>query len=149
MSNEPETTDRRWSLLRDVLVFQLKLAVDAARDVLLVPISLGAALLDLVTGTERPSLYFRQVLTAGQQTEEWINLFGGAEPTEHREGARIDRVVERMEAMLVDQYERGGITAQAKDAIDRSLETLTARSGGAPADSTGSRATGVKNRLAP
>ena len=30
----------RWTLLRDVFVFQVKLAVDAARDVLLSPISL-------------------------------------------------------------------------------------------------------------
>ena len=135
MSEDPssEQSDRRWALLRDVLVFQVKLAADAVRDVVLVPISLGAALLDLISGTERDGLYFHQVIAAGRRSEGWINLFGNdTEP----EGSvtSIDRVVERMEALVVEQYERGGMTAQAKDAIDRSLDRLTAPRGTPPGD---------------
>lgn len=37
----------RWEFLRDVAVFQLKLVIDNLRDLALVPISLGAALVDL------------------------------------------------------------------------------------------------------
>jgi len=137
--SEDPAPDRRWQLLRDLLVFQLKLGVDALRDVVLSPLSIGAALLDLVTGTDRETLYFEQVLGVGRESERWINLFGGAaEPSAEPPG--IDRLVERVEALVVDQYERGGITAQAKAAIDRSLDALSTRrphdaspaSGGAP-----------------
>ena len=126
-----DTTDRRWELLRNVLAFQLKLAVDALRDVVLSPISLGAALLDLVSGTDRDPLYFEQVLTLGRRTEGWINLFGAAPGAD--EGPGIDRLVERVEALVVEQYERGGMTAQAKDAIDRSLDVLATRVAAEPA----------------
>ena len=36
--------------------------------------------------------------------------------------------VQRVEGMIVDQFERGGMTASAKQAIDRSLNTLAKRS---------------------
>ena len=132
MANEPEAEapDERWTLIRDVLVFQLKLAVDAVRDVVLSPISLGAAVLDLLTGADRERPFFYQVLLAGRRTEGWIDLFGAGDrieperPPRSAEEARIDRVVERVEALLVDQVERGGVTAQAKDTIDRSLDAL-------------------------
>ena len=38
----------RWKFLRDVLVFQLKMFLDNVRDFALMPISLVAALIDLV-----------------------------------------------------------------------------------------------------
>jgi hypothetical protein len=117
--------DRRWRLLRDVLVFQVKLAMDALRDVVLSPLSLGAALLDLATGTERDPSWFERVLATGRRTERWIDLFGAARGGEEPPG--IDRLVARVEALVVEHYERGGMTAQAKDAIDRSLDAVARR----------------------
>lgn len=126
---EPEAPDGRWTLIRDVLVFQLKLGVDAVRDLVLSPVSLLAALLDLVGGgRERPLFY--QVLLVGRRSEAWIDLFGAGDrveperPPHGGEGAHLDRVLERVEALIVDQYERGGVTAQAKHTIDRSLDAL-------------------------
>ena len=120
----------RWQLLRDVLVFQAKLAVDALRDVILSPVSLLAALLD-VLGKERAKPLFYRVLVEGRRSEAWINLFGEAdriaprEATREGEGPGIDRAVRRVETLLREQYECGGITAQAKTAIDRSLDALS------------------------
>jgi hypothetical protein len=123
----------RWELIRDIAVFQLKLAVDALRDVVMVPVSLTAGLVDLLTGGERPGRLFYDVLIAGRRSEAWINLFGeadrvGPEPAAKDDPATIDRVVQRVEGLIVEQFERGGMTAAAKQAIDRSLNTLTKRS---------------------
>jgi hypothetical protein len=41
-------SDDRWKFLRDVIVFQLKMFLDNVRDFALMPVSLIAALIDLV-----------------------------------------------------------------------------------------------------
>ena len=128
-----EESDGRWTLIRDVAVFQIKLAVDAVRDVVLSPISLFAALVDLLSGTDRERPFFYQVLLAGRRSEGWIDLFGAGDRVEPEraprgaDAASLDRVVARVEAVLADQVERGGVTAQAKDTIDRSLDALVRR----------------------
>jgi hypothetical protein len=38
--------DPRWQFIRDVLVFQVKLLLDNVRDFALVPVSLGAAIIE-------------------------------------------------------------------------------------------------------
>lgn len=119
----------RWELIRDVLVLQLKLVADALRDLLISPASIVAGVLDLIQGGERPGRLFYAVLAAGRRSEQIINLFGEAEREPTRSAAAdpasIDAVVGRLERMIVEQYERGGITASAKTAIDRSLDALS------------------------
>jgi hypothetical protein len=123
----------RWQLIRDVAVFQMKLALDALRDFALSPISLVAAVADLVTGGEKPGKHFYAVLGAGRETERWIRLFGELDrvsPAPDRgEAATIDAIVERVERVIVEQYERGGVTASAKDAIDRGLDAIGRKAG--------------------
>ena len=127
---EPESHSR-WQLIRDLVVFQLKLAVDAVRDVVLSPISLIAGVLDIVSRSERPHPRFYDVLLLGRRTERWINLFGEADRVEpaqdltRGQSGSLDAIVGQVEQLIVDQYEKGGVTAQAKDTIDRSLDTLT------------------------
>ena len=113
----------RWELIRDALVLQIKLAVDALRDLVVSPVSLVAAAIDLVRGGERPGDLFYAVLAAGRRSEEIINLFGEADRAGGRP-ASLDALVAHVEKLVVEQYERGGITASAKAAIDRSLDAL-------------------------
>lgn len=120
----------RWTLIRDAAVFQLKLAVDGLRDFLLMPVSLGVAVMDLLHIGPRPGRQFYDLLKAGRKTEHWINLFGATEhaepmPVVARSG--IDSLVTRMENLVVQEYERGGITSSAKDAVDRVLDGLADR----------------------
>lgn len=121
----------RWEMLRDVVVFQVKLVVDGLRDVVLSPVSLLAALGDLLLSRVRTGRRFYEVVRFGRRTERWINLFGAADrlgPSEPRgsenEDAGIDSYVEHLQQRLVEQYERGGITASAKDKIDRALDAI-------------------------
>ena len=124
-------TPTRWELIRDLAVFELKLVIDALRDLVLSPISLVAGVFDLLRGGERPGRYFYDVLVAGRRSEAWINLFGEADRVAPRpadaESASLDALVERMEQLLVEQVERGGVTASAKTAIDRSLDAISRR----------------------
>lgn len=122
----------RWEFLRDVLVFQLKLFLDAVRDLLLSPVSIIAGVIDLISGDEPPGRYFYRLLAFGGRTETWINLFGirgRAEAPGGDESATIDALVAQVEHLVVDQYERGGVTASAKQAIDRSLDAISRKAG--------------------
>jgi len=115
-------------LIRDAIVFQVKLAIDAVRDLLFSPLSIAAAVIDLITGGEHPGRYFYAVLAAGGRTEGWINLFGAPSRTNGHElasgGPTVDLFIKQIEGLVVEQYERGGLTASAKEAIDRSLNTI-------------------------
>lgn len=125
-----EILPSRWALMRDVGVFQLKLLLDGFRDAMLLPVSLFIALFDLLGVGPRAGRQFYVLLEWGRRTEYWINLFGA---TDHvRELAPsprpgVDTLVDRLERLVVQEYERGGITASTKDAVDRALDGLTKR----------------------
>ncbi len=83
MSSEPEQLETldgpdRWTLIRDLAVFQVKLLFDGFRDLLLLPISLIAGFVSLIKGGRTPSSEFYDLLKLGRRSEHWINLFGAA-----------------------------------------------------------------------
>ncbi len=119
----------RWALVCDVIVFQGKLIVDGVRDALLMPISIVAAIMDLLGIGRRAGRNFYDVILLGRETEHWINLFGAADrllpgSADESPPSGLDVLVRRMEDVVVEEYERGGITASAKDAVDRAIDKL-------------------------
>ncbi len=125
-------TPDRWTLLRDTAVLQVKLIVDGLRDFLLVPASLIAAIVSLVSSEDgKPGPQFYRVVAFGKRTERWIDLFGAARNSpesatefEREDEPNIDALVSRMESFVVDEYKRGGVTKQAKDHIDKALDAM-------------------------
>ena len=120
----------RWRLIGDVLVLQVKLVLDGLMDFLLGPLSLVAAAIGLVGGSTKSERLFYDLLRKGRRFDRWINLFGAADeiPDESSVSSkRIDDVMQRVEEVLREEQERGGITASAKAAIDRSLDKLQGR----------------------
>jgi hypothetical protein len=118
----------RWALIRDIVVLQLKLVVDGLRDLLLVPISLVVGIYNVVSGDGQ---LFYELLRTGRRSERWINLFGAAErvygPSIFEDtfpAEDIDKLVNRVETFVVDEYSKGGVTTQAKDQLDRALDSL-------------------------
>jgi hypothetical protein len=116
-------------LVRDVAVFQFKLIVDGLRDFLLVPIALFAGLLSLATGTNgKPNSQFYKLLEVGKQSEEWIDLFGAMrhapedlqQPVKFPD-ARMDDVLDNIEAFVRSEEKRGGMTAQARERFEKAL----------------------------
>ncbi|MEJ2173067.1 MAG: hypothetical protein ACO22K_13175 [Woeseiaceae bacterium] len=131
-AGEPGDNSAHWILLRDIGVLQLKLLVDGFRDLVLLPASLIAGLVSLVKGENgKPGPQFYQLLALGKQSERWINLFGAldnsaADLKEDRAFGEmdIDEIVSRVESFVVEEYQSGGLTAHAKERIDKALETL-------------------------
>lgn len=119
------TTARRWRLIRSVLVFQIKLIVDGFRDFLLVPVSMVAGIVDLVQGNSAHKGNFRDVMVWGRRSERWIDLFGPVQHTDIPEDeGRFDGLVDQLERTLKDQVRKGGVTATAKNSIDKLLDQL-------------------------
>ena len=131
-----DKADDRWRFLRDVLVFQVKLMLDNLRDFALVPISLGAALIDLVYKGEREGALFYRVLRWGSHSEEVIDVYSAIE--HHEPGSfkmnpeyTVDGVIARLEGVLVREYEKGGTAASIKTAMDRAIDQLHHETGSA------------------
>lgn len=118
---------RRWLLIRDLASFSVKLLLEALRDIVLIPLALVAGGIGLVLGGERPDRYLLEVLEIGRRFDAWLNLFGRREG----EGVSIDAHLERFETVVREQYARGGVTAQAKNAIDRALDVIQRAAPGA------------------
>lgn len=119
----------RWELIRDVIVFQGKLFVDGLRDLIWAPVSVGLAVMDLLGIGQNAGLHFYNWVYFGQKTEHFINLFGAADHAEPnavvaRSPEGLDALVHRLEKTVRQEYDRGGITASAKNAVDRALDNL-------------------------
>lgn len=116
-------SDKRWTLMRDVLVFQLKLIMDGLRDIAMSPISLGAAIAGIFMDREEPGRLFYQSLRFGRRTERWINLFGAASRLKGvQQVDGVDGYFQIVEQKLKEGYEKGGVTKNARDAIDKALD---------------------------
>ena len=121
--------------MRDIAVLQGKLLVDGLRDLLLVPASLIAGLISLLSSHDgKPGPQFYQLLQFGKESERWINLFGAVKnaPASLQEKPRfgdneLDDIVNRVESFVVEEYKRGGVTAQAKKRMDEFLDAMQRR----------------------
>jgi hypothetical protein len=133
----PTETDlsARWTLIRDIAALQAKLLVDGLRDLVLLPASLIVGLFSLVSSQDgKPGDQFYRLLAIGKQTEHWINLFGAlrnAPPDidvpDTPPDSDIDQLLARVETFVVDEHNRGGMTAQARKRFDNVLDALQRR----------------------
>ena len=98
----------------------------------MVPASLVAGFASLVSSRDgKPGLQFYHLLSFGKQTEVWINLFGALRnsPEEIENAASfgdgdIDELVRKLESFVVDEHKRGELTRQAKQRLDKILDTI-------------------------
>ncbi|HEU5210061.1 MAG TPA: hypothetical protein VFU06_11775 [Longimicrobiales bacterium] len=107
-------------LLRDLAIFQLKLFLDGLKDVVLAPVSIVAAGIDLVLPGKRQGHRFYAVMRMGERFDRWLSLFSAANRAEGGddglfgpERADPDSMLGRIESMLFDQMERGRGTQRA------------------------------------
>ena len=128
--NEPldeAPTDPRARLLRDGVVLQLKLVVDGLRDAALIPLALLATVLGLMRGGEDADREFQRVIKFGRRSERWINLFGHeTHPRRARPGGSLDQLLDRVEAVVVEQHNKGRSAEEARSAIKAALDESAA-----------------------
>jgi hypothetical protein len=127
-------SDKRFPVLRDVIVFQVKLLVDGLRDLLLSPVSIIAAFIDLLVPGDDGGKRFYGVVHFGRRTEQWINLFGMAEKHDpEAPPAGIDVVLAELERLVRDPARRDEARARAQELVER------LRGGPRPADGDAGR----------
>jgi hypothetical protein len=141
---EPEIA--RWTLIRDTLIFQVKLAMDAVRDLILSPVSIVCALIDIFKSHSLSQSYFRKLMVFGHQTDHWLNLFGSPNISNKTNTSNnpiktssnlapitgqipkpevsVDQLFAQVEVLLKEQHGKGGLTASAKNTIDRYLNKI-------------------------
>jgi len=114
---------KRSELIRNTVVFQLKLMADGFRDLVLLPVSLVATLVGLLRGGDEPDREFKQVIEIGRGSEQWINLFGSHDmPDNSNAVASIDTLFTKVEATLKQQYKAAGTSESAQAEIDEALQ---------------------------
>lgn len=98
--------------VRDFLIFQLKLALDGLKDLVVFNVSIVAIVLDFIAGRgQRPRLFY-SVVRASERFDHWLNLHGVMERLD--EGDTSDGLFGASEAgsdSLIGQIEqlvRGG-----------------------------------------
>ncbi|MEY2502152.1 MAG: hypothetical protein QOI07_2486 [Verrucomicrobiota bacterium] len=128
------TPDERWKFWRDVAVFQLKMLLDNVRDLVLMPVSLGAAVVDLILKGEREGARFYKVLRWGAHSEEVIDVYSAIKDHDPgnfkvRPAYTVDAVIARLEGVVVREVEKGGTAASIKSAMDRAIDQLHAETG--------------------
>jgi hypothetical protein len=120
-------SSERWKFFRDVLVFQFKMLLDNIRDFALMPVSLVAALIDLIFKGKRQGSLFYKVLRWGAHSEEVINVYSAIQAHERSEvnpNYTVDAVIARLEGVLVRECEKGGTAASIKAAMDRAIDQI-------------------------
>ena len=70
----PPVTPSRAALFRDLGVFLVKLWMDGLKDIVLMPVALVAATVDVCFRTR----VFYRVLRLGERFDLWLNLFGAS-----------------------------------------------------------------------
>lgn len=91
-----------WQSLRQLVVFQIKLAADALRDFLLSPISIGAVILDFVFRLDEEHSLFNRLMHYGVLSDEFINLFN--QYHSNNESGNLDGLVTKAEKTLREEY---------------------------------------------
>lgn len=89
-------------LLADLIRFQVKLVVDAVRDVMLVPIAFIAAGIDALLMRWRPPSLFYRVLQVGERSERLIDLWSILYQRVGPPPERVDAVLDQVEAAVRD-----------------------------------------------
>lgn len=68
----------RFVLLRDLAIFQVKLVLDGMKDIVLMPVTIAAAAVDILLPGPRPGHRFYAVMSVGERFDRWLNLFSAS-----------------------------------------------------------------------
>lgn len=120
MNTELKAT--RNQLIRDVLLLQVKLLIGAARDLAVVPVTLAAALLDLILSKNQAPRFFHQVLRLGERSDQWIDVWSAARHESEQRGP-VDSILASVEEVVRDPK----VGAQRARVLKRWAERQMAR----------------------
>ena len=121
----------RWKFVRDVAVFELKLALNNLHNFFQIPLTLAVAVFDLVAGGKTQGERFYKLVEMGRTIDDSIDIYS---IIDHRERSlnkdyTVDAVVGRIEGVILREYQKGGTAASVKQAVDKALDEMQAKTG--------------------
>jgi hypothetical protein len=81
-SSSSDAPQSRRTIIRDVLIFQAKLWLEGFKDVVLMPLSLGAAAVDLLFRRSGGRGVLYSVMRLGDRFERWVHLYAALDEAE-------------------------------------------------------------------
>ncbi|HEY0106692.1 MAG TPA: hypothetical protein VGB91_11460 [Rhizomicrobium sp.] len=129
----PSGPHARWKFLRDVAVFEAKLALNNLHNFFQIPLTFAVALFDLVVKGESEGARFYKLVEMGRTIDDAIDIYS---IVAHRERSlnkdfTVDAVIGRLESVIVREYEKGGTAASVKQALDKAIDGMQAKTGAA------------------
>ena len=123
--------DVRWKFLRDVAVFEAKLALNNFHNFFQIPLTFAVALFDLVVRGKTEGSRFYKLVEIGRTIDDSIDIYS---VIEHRERSlnkdfTVDAVVKRLESVIIHEYEKGGTAASVKQAVDKAIDGMQSSTG--------------------
>jgi hypothetical protein len=121
----------RWKFMRDVLVFESKLALNNLHNFFQIPVTLAVALFDVIFKGKEEGERFYRLLELGRTIDDSIDIYS---VIAHREKSlnkdyTVDAVVARIEDVIVREYKKGGSAATVKQAVDKALDGMQSKTG--------------------
>jgi hypothetical protein len=138
MDTEPDLSATRKTLIRDVVILQFKLLLGAARDLALTPVTLAAALLDLIWSKRQAPRYFHQVLRLGEQSDKWIDVWSAARHGEEPQRGNVDALLASVEEVVRDPkvgaYRARVLKRWAERQVSRARKRIGTETAAAPTE---------------
>lgn len=111
------------SVLRELIVFEVKLAIDGLKDIVLAPLAIVAALWDLALDGGSGHQRLDGVLRLGESFERWLNLYSRHEVTPAERTtfgqAGSDLLIDQIEGLAKDAHESIGSARSEKKKLRR------------------------------
>ena len=121
----------RWRFIRDVAVFEMKLALNNLHNFFQIPLTLAVAVFDVFVRGEEEGARFYKLVEMGRTIDDAIDIYS---IVAHRERSlnkdyTVDAVIARLEDVIVREYEKGGSAASVKQAVDKAIDGMQAHTG--------------------
>src|SRR5471032_1488994 len=121
----------RWKFMREMHVFESKLALNNLNNFFQIPVTIAVALFDVVFRGKEEGERFYKLLEMGRTIDDSIDIYS---VIAHREKSlnkdyTVDAVVARIEEVIVREYQKGGSAASVKQAVDKALDGMHSKTG--------------------
>lgn len=123
IKKQPDKADRA-SLIKQAFVFQIKLGLDAMRDLLLSPVSIVAVIIDVLVGHNRQQSLFLRLLHYGRLSDHWINLFEVQYPDKKHRSDSVDHWLAQAETIIKQQQNDGKMSSTTKEKLEQTLSNI-------------------------
>lgn len=105
--------------LRQLVVFQVKLALDALRDLAFSPLSIAAFAVDALTRPELERSLSHRIMLLGRRSDRVINLFG---EFGEDEGYTVDRTLGEVEQAVYSRHRDRRSSPHGESAVTRNAD---------------------------